>query len=177
MLTRLIWGLMPRREVFNILLRKLSCQDPGFEESGPFCQESARNLLSKHRGKVLVNLQKKFLKSLQPSTHFQYVYLTVGVIVKCTLFTLKINNYHHMHFLPSQVYRENVGKHPGLLRSFAGLVELVSDGIEMLPSFSLWQLIHQLNASIWRLPHGFPRQTVACQLGENPSCSLDHLDR
>lgn len=94
---------MPRQEVLNILITILAvCQDPGFEVSEPFCQESGRNLLSKHHGKVLVNLQKKLLKSLQPSTHFQYFYASVteSVNLKYTLFTLKINKLglNHMHF-------------------------------------------------------------------------------
>ena len=80
-----------------------------------------------------------------------------------------------MYFLPSQGYRGTVGKHTGLWRSFPGL-EPVSGGIEMLPSSSLGQLLHQSCASIKRSPRGIPHQTVACQLGDNPPCSLDHLD-
>lgn len=66
-LTRLIWVLLRRQEFFNMLIRSpvlAVCQEPGFEVRRPFCQKSARNFFSKHHGKILVNLQKKHLKSL-----------------------------------------------------------------------------------------------------------------
>ena len=90
MLTRTIGALISRQEVFDELIRILAvCQDPMFEVGGPICQKSARSILSKHHCEVLVNLQKKHFKSLQPlidignhpQTKFQYFYACLNVSV------------------------------------------------------------------------------------------------
>lgn len=68
-LNRMIWLLLHRQEVFIMFIGNqvlALCQDARFEVSGPFCQKSASNLLSKHHGEVLLNLWKKHFKSLQP---------------------------------------------------------------------------------------------------------------